>query len=106
MAMRNILLAGTALSIGLAVPVSAQEADPQEGVNSSAEPTNAIVVTGSRIRRADIEGVGPTTVVDAEEIENTGIVNVETLLQRLPMRALRGTRALHTGLATAMALPK
>ena len=87
MAMRNILLAGTALSIGLAVPVSAQEADPQEGVNSSAEPTNAIVVTGSRIRRADIEGVGPTTVVDAEEIENTGIVNVETLLQRLPANA-------------------
>ena len=87
MAMRNILLAGTALSIGLAVPVSAQEADPQEGVNSSAEPTNAIVVTGSRIRRADIEGVGPTTVVDAEEIETTGIVNVETLLQRLPANA-------------------
>lgn len=87
MAMRNILLAGTALSIGLAGPVSAQEADPQEGVNTSAEPANAIVVTGSRIRRADIEGVGPTTVVDAEEIENTGIVNVETLLQRLPANA-------------------
>jgi len=47
----------------------------------------AIVVTGSRIRRADLVGVGPATVVTAESIANTGIVNVETVLQRLPANA-------------------
>ena len=44
-------------------------------------------MTGSRIKRADIEGVGPATVVGAPEIANTGVVNVETLLQRLPAAA-------------------
>ncbi|WP_172264525.1 TonB-dependent receptor [Caulobacter sp. RHG1] len=46
-----------------------------------------IVVTGSRIKRTDIEGVGPATVIGAAEIAKTGIVNVETLLQRLPAAA-------------------
>lgn len=46
-----------------------------------------VVVTGSRIKRADIEGVGPATVIGAPEIARSGIVNVETLLQRLPAAA-------------------
>src|SRR3546814_20035540 len=45
------------------------------------------VVTGSRIRRQDLAGVGPATVVSAEQIENTGVVNIETVLQRLPANA-------------------
>lgn len=48
---------------------------------------DVVVVTGSRIKRADIEGVGPATVIGAPEIAQTGIVNVETLLQRLPAAA-------------------
>jgi outer membrane receptor protein involved in Fe transport len=46
-----------------------------------------IVVTGSRIKRADITGVGPATVVSMEQIAHTGVSNVETLLQRLPASA-------------------
>lgn len=48
---------------------------------------DVVVVTGSRIKRTDIEGVGPATVLGEEEIAKTGIVNVETLLQRLPASA-------------------
>lgn len=46
-----------------------------------------VVVTGSRIKRADITGVGPATVVTEEAIARTGLTNVETLLQRLPASA-------------------
>ncbi|WP_144243976.1 TonB-dependent receptor domain-containing protein [Sphingopyxis sp. MWB1] len=59
-------------------------AGPSAGVESGGD---AIVVTGSRIPRQDLAGVGPATVVSAEQVENTGIVNVETLLQRLPANA-------------------
>ncbi|MDG2520274.1 TonB-dependent receptor [Caulobacter segnis] len=79
MRVRKALLAATALAGGmLSAPVAgmAQEASVEE-----------IIVTGSRIRRADIEGVGPVTVLDEKQIANTGIVSVENLLQRLPASA-------------------
>jgi len=41
-----------------------------------------VQVTGSRIKRQDLEGVGPTTVFDVQDIESTGITSTETLLQR------------------------
>ena len=44
-------------------------------------------VTGSHIKRAQISGVGPITVIDAEAIERSGAISVETLLQRLPVSA-------------------
>ena len=53
----------------------------------AASDVEEVIVTGSRIKRVDISGVGPATVVSQEEIANTGITNVETLLQRLPASA-------------------
>ncbi|KLB54085.1 hypothetical protein XEUV315_23435, partial [Xanthomonas euvesicatoria] len=44
-------------------------------------------MTGSHIKRAQMSGVGPTTVIDAETIQSSGAVSVETLLQRLPASA-------------------
>lgn len=87
------LLAGTVLA-GAATPLVAQtttQQSPAAAPSPTVEPArNAgedIIVTGSRIRRADLFGVGPATVVTAENIANTGIVNVETVLQRLPANA-------------------
>ncbi|MDP9422066.1 MAG: TonB-dependent receptor [Pseudomonadota bacterium] len=97
------LLAGTILTCASA-PVLAQETVPaasteaSEAAAVSADQSasgeaqeedggEAIVVTGSRIRRTDLAGVGPATVVTAESIENTGVVNIETVLQRLPANA-------------------
>jgi len=48
---------------------------------------DAVTVTGSHIKRAQISGVGPVTVIDAEAIERSGAISVETLLQRLPASA-------------------
>ncbi len=83
------LLAATFLSTA---PAAGQATDPTARPNTDASghdvaDTGAVTVTGSRIRRQDIAGVGPATVVSAEQIENTGIVNIETLLQRLPANA-------------------
>ncbi|MBB4100441.1 TonB-dependent receptor domain-containing protein [Sphingomonas kyeonggiensis] len=87
MKLSTILLAATFLST--AAPAFGQTADvpPADQAGAQDENGNEILVTGSRIRRQDIAGVGPATVVSAEQIENTGIVNVETLLQRLPANA-------------------
>jgi iron complex outermembrane receptor protein len=90
------LLAGTILSCA-ATPLLAQEtpaietseqAAPAEQTEQVAEKSDSeVVVTGSRIRRTDLAGVGPANVVTAETIQNTGVVNTETLLQRLPANA-------------------
>lgn len=87
---RTGLLAGAAIMIVAATPAMGQVApgdDASASMEASEQPAGDIVVTGSRIRRQDLAGVGPATVVSAEQIENTGIVNVETLLQRLPANA-------------------
>ncbi len=89
MKLASALLAATVLSTGtsaLAQTVETAEA-PTSADGQEADAQNDILVTGSRIRRQDIVGVGPATVVNAEQIESTGIVNVETLLQRLPANA-------------------
>ena len=79
---------------GLEVAVTAEEsaaadaaAQAASGQAEESDTTQPIVVTGSRIRRTDLVGVGPATVVTAESIENTGVVNIETVLQRLPANA-------------------
>ncbi|WP_411289306.1 TonB-dependent receptor domain-containing protein [Phenylobacterium sp.] len=75
---KRLLFASACASAALMSPMAtAQEA----------ASVDEVVVTGSRIKRADIEGVGPVTVVQQKDIAATGIVNVENLLQRLPAAA-------------------
>lgn len=84
----STLLAATMLTVFVSPAWGQDVAPPQPGADGAETASGGdILVTGSRIRRADIAGVGPATVVSAEQIENTGIVNIETLLQRLPSNA-------------------
>lgn len=46
-----------------------------------------VQVTGSRIKRQDLEAVGPVTVFDSEIIAATGVTSTETLLQRFSASA-------------------
>ncbi|WP_034158689.1 TonB-dependent receptor domain-containing protein [Sphingomonas sp. ERG5] len=87
---RTKLLVGAALLAVVSTPAMAQTdeaADTGATAQNNDSPAGDIVVTGSRIRRQDLAGVGPATVVSAEQIENTGLVNIETVLQRLPANA-------------------
>lgn len=43
-----------------------------------------IVVTGSRVSRPNITSAAPVTTVTAEDIKQTGAINVEDVLRRLP----------------------
>ena len=76
---KRLLFAGAVITSTLgAAAASAQDATTN---------IDEVVVTGTRIKRADISGVGPATVITEEQIANTGITNLENLLQRLPASA-------------------
>ncbi|HSM11807.1 MAG TPA: TonB-dependent receptor plug domain-containing protein [Lysobacter sp.] len=78
------LAIGALLSAGVATNAIAQSTGE---ASSEATSLDTITVTGSHIKRAAISGVGPVTVIDAEAIERSGAISIETLLQRLPASA-------------------
>jgi len=104
--LRHRLLTSTLLfgAFALAMPASAQTAPPPpptppQSTDSDAETpiettidpdaqanegTEAIVVTGTRIRRRDLQSSSPVAVVQDEEFQLSGSVNVEQVLNTLP----------------------
>jgi len=73
----------------LATPAFAQGTQPDEPVQTDAEGNpvegeQAIVVTGSRIRRNPLDLDAPVTFVDQEDIAKTGLNSINDVLQRLP----------------------
>ena len=64
------------------VPVAvAQDADTQDLDEGSIEE---VIVTGSRIRRADIDSASPVTVLSRADIEAQGLTDVGNIIQRMP----------------------
>ena len=63
-----------------AFDASAQSARSSDGLEE-------IMVTGSRVRRTELEAVGPVTTLDAADIKATGVTSTEVLLQRLSASA-------------------
>ena len=68
-------------------PVYAQDANTQPAAD--AEDSQVIIVTGSRIRSANLESTNPVTVVTGEQFFQTGQVSVGDVLNELPQ--LRNT---------------
>ena len=74
-------VSSAALAIGTALasaPVIAQE------TAEDASEQSAIVVTGSRIARPDLESSSPVSVVTSEQIQLSGTNNAEEYLRDLP----------------------
>ncbi len=71
---------------------------PAEG---SATADETIVVTGSRIRRPDLESASPVAVVDAQQIQSQGIVNTQDLLQKLPQVGIPGLSRTNSNFLTS-----
>ncbi|WP_439636308.1 TonB-dependent receptor [Oceanicaulis sp.] len=65
--------------------LSAVNSAPALAQSSASE--DVITVTGSRILRTDLTSVGPLTVLDADFIDHSGVVNLEDLLQAEPFSA-------------------
>ncbi|MDH3401819.1 MAG: TonB-dependent receptor plug domain-containing protein, partial [Chromatiales bacterium] len=72
------ILAVAGISATLAAPlVAAQSDDPAK--------VEEVVVTGSRIGRAsDFESPSPITTVDRDYIQNSGYLNLQQLLEKIP----------------------
>ncbi len=79
---RNLVVAAGAF-------IAFSNVSAQPAPESAKAAPEKLQVTGSRINlnREQIAGIGPVTVLDREEIERSGAVSVETLLQRLPASA-------------------
>ncbi|MBA4308365.1 MAG: hypothetical protein C0429_16675, partial [Sphingopyxis sp.] len=65
MSIKKSLLASAAVVATIATPVFAQEGEAPRPAAEASDAGSDIVVTGSRIRRQDLAGVGPATVVSA-----------------------------------------
>jgi len=80
---RRILFASTIL--GGAALFGANQANAQAAAApAGASQVQEVVVTGSRIPRANLESASPLTVVTAGEVKAEGVVNIETLINNLP----------------------
>ncbi|MEO8669923.1 MAG: TonB-dependent receptor [Tahibacter sp.] len=96
LAIRNALRGGTLAGVATAlpsaatmllgfaaVPAFAQDADTP----ATGEKLETIVVTGSRIRRVDLETANPVFIIDKSQIEKTGKLTIGDLLQSTPVIA-------------------
>ena len=89
---RAMLLASAASACIVAVtPAIAQDAEAGE---------DAIIVTGSRIARQEIDAPIPVAVVNAESIKQSGAGNIQDILNELPQVGI-GTSRTNTNFSTA-----
>lgn len=76
-----------AVLLGLAIPGIAAAQDSDDGQpprsQSDAQTLDTVRVTGSRIKRTDVEAALPVTVIQRERIEAQGISSAEQLLSYL-----------------------
>jgi iron complex outermembrane receptor protein len=89
---KECLLASTICAGSLFVAAPAMAQDRPAVQTPVTEEDAAIVITGSRIARRDLESSSPVAVVAAEEFQLSGTVNVEQVLNALP-QVIPGTTA-------------
>lgn len=80
--MNRFTLLASSISLALALPalsVYAQEAPAEEAKEE--QKLERIEVTGSRIKRTDMEGIAPVSVISTEDLETSGFDSFEELLQ-------------------------
>jgi len=73
------------LIIGATIALSAGFSTTTYAAQQTAEKVERIQVTGSRIKRSDIEGPSPVQSINKEDIENMGYDNLQQLLERMPV---------------------
>ncbi|MBQ4863799.1 TonB-dependent receptor [Pseudoalteromonas sp. MMG013] len=66
-----------ALSIVVSVPIISKCVQAQEMI----KPIEKIEVTGSKIKRSDMETASPVTIIGAEDIKASGAVTIDDILQ-------------------------
>ncbi|MGY0506040.1 TonB-dependent receptor plug domain-containing protein [Luteimonas sp. e5] len=82
---KTLLHAAIQAAIWMPVMAWAQAAnqEPAPPATTSAQEIDSVVVTGSRIPRAQVEGPAPVSVITAEDIQAGGFTSVPDVLQSL-----------------------
>jgi len=85
---RGLLLTGAVGALQMA-PAFADDTTPATDQTTTPPKQNAaqlgkIEVTGSRIKRVDVEAARPVTIITAEQIKQTGLTSIGDVLQQLP----------------------
>jgi iron complex outermembrane receptor protein len=88
----SLMLSASFAALAVAVPATAQDApEPAEAQPAPSSPDassdNEIIVTGSRVGRSTFETPNPITVLDSEDVENLGLVNVAEVVKQLPQNS-------------------
>lgn len=87
------VLCGAIAPLAMAMPAFAQTAPAAE----EAAQVEEIVVTGSRIARPDLVSSSPVATVGEKELEQSGVVNTENLLNTLPQAVPGITSTVNNG---------
>lgn len=79
----KLFLAIQAISILSAATTGASKAFAQND-NEEVTEVEEVIVTGSRLRKANLVSAAPVTQIDAEEVRFQGVVRVEDMLRNVP----------------------
>lgn len=83
-AVQTALSLGAVAAVGVAGTAMAQNATTTQSSQQQPQTLQTIVVTGSHIRRVDLETSNPVTTVSAVQIKNSGALTLGDLVQDLP----------------------
>jgi iron complex outermembrane receptor protein len=83
-AVRTALLAGTAAALAMPSVYAADEEKEEKG--------EKVTITGSRLKRSDVAGSVPVTVIDRETIEMSGALSASDLLRELTFNSAGSLR--------------
>lgn len=89
---RYALFAGASVAALSSTAVAQQQQNVEEQSTADAS-VERIQVTGSRIRRTDIETASPIAVVSSEEIRASGYTRIEDLMATMPQLETAGQNA-------------
>ena len=83
-AVRDTFALGTAMAMGIAGSAYAQEQPASASTPAQPKTLQAIVVTGSHIRRVDLETSSPVIAISSQQIQQTGKLTLGGVIQQLP----------------------
>jgi iron complex outermembrane recepter protein len=81
---RNPLASAVKFALLAGASVTAFNAPAVFAAEDGAEEEQRITVTGSRIKRTDVESASPVTIITRADMERTGLTDVGDLLQSMP----------------------
>ena len=85
--LQTSILSGLIIGLGGVAQAQVQQVPDEVEENTDGRlfsDNDTVVVTGSRIRRPDLDTVFPTTIVDAEQLDQSAFTNIADALSEIP----------------------